>query len=379
MSRFSNAFRWGLAVGLTVAAAAAQAVDAQPDLMQEGLAAYWQGDYDQAISKLEKPAGEGSKDALFYLGEAVYFNSGRPGHWAQAYNVYKLGAQGGDKRAQFRLAEMMVMGIPTKRDVNGAFAMLRKSAEAGYVPAAEELKQALRARAMVRDTMDRFDTSTLVPTQVPEAENVEAVQFGVGPQAVCTDPKEAALLAKVGNTLYDAMQEQLLTYHYNTINDDLVVRPSLVALYAHVIESEKTAFKSCSITLGLPADATTTAMRIMDYDLVEFKTPKAKDGNFWLAPNRTDSIGFRLGASMGPKFYGNGTYGCDKDGAAQVVLKGAKPDAIKSCEPMKFGMVAATGRELKISHTDDRGMVQTQLLPEMAVFGQFKKLYYLVQ
>jgi hypothetical protein len=69
--------------------------------------------------------------------------------------------------------------------------------------------------------------------------------------------------------------------------------------------------------------------------------------------------------------------GCSKEASTQIVLNGVTPDMVKTCVTFQLGMVAATGRSLKVSQTDEKGYVYIQLLPEVVVIGQFGKVFYL--
>lgn len=365
----------------TVHAQSSEPVDPLQAAIQAGIAAFEKGDYDQAIAKLQKPAATFNGDALYYLGEAVTFHSGRTGYLKQAFNVHKLGVEAGDKRAQFRMAEMLATGVPNKQDIDGALALLRQSAEAGYVPARETLPFILQARAQAREWADKIKPANLMVTPAPEAVGMPGHLFGGDAQATCSDVREAAVLSATGRDLYDRFSGEMLQYHYNTVADAIVSRPSLVAFYAHVIAADKALFKSCAISQGVPAGAETTIKRVTPFGLVQFGgTKDQKMDPFWLVPNKLDTSGNRLGSAVGAGYFqptDTKLVGCTKEASTQIVLNGATPEVVKTCVTFQLGMVAATGRSLKVSQTDEKGYVYIQLLPEVVVIGQFGKLFYL--
>lgn len=372
---------WALAF-LFVCTCGARAASGEPaDALKAGMVAYEQGDYAAAIAQLQTPAAEGNRDALFYLGEAVAFHTARAGNLTQAYNVHKLGVDAGDRRAQFRLAEMLVTGVPAKKDVDGAFALLRKAASAEFVPATVALQQVYKARALAREWAMKITASDLGVQSTTDWGGVEGHLFGGGSQVLCANAHEAAVLSKVGNFLYDRFDDELLLSYYNTLPDGVLARPWVAAFYAHVINADKSLFPSCSISLGLPRDAVTSGRRIPAYELVEFKgAEESPSSSFWLLPNRLDTSGYRLGVQVGPSYFQSDVgelYGCPREASTQIILSGAAPDVLKQCVPLQVGMVAATGRSLKVSKPDEAGFVHSHLLPEVVVFGQFGAAYYL--
>lgn len=365
----------------TVHAQSSEPVDPLQAAIQAGIAAFEKGDYDQAIAKLQKPAATFNGDALYYLGEAVTFHAGRAGYLKQAFNVHKLGVEAGDKRAQFRMAEMLATGVPERQDIDDALTLLRQSAEAGYVPAREALPHILQARAQAREWSDKIKPADLMVTPAPEAVGMPGHLFGGDAQATCADVREAALLSATGRDLYDRYSGDLLQYHYNTVDASIVSRPSLVAFYAHVMAADRAQFKTCAITQGVPAGAETTIKRVNTFGLVQFGgTKDHKMAPFWLVPNKLDTNGNRLGSATGAGYFlptDTKLVGCSKEASTKIVLNGATPDVVKSCVSFQLGMVAATGRSLKVSQTDEKGYVYIQLLPEVVVIGQFGKLFYL--
>lgn len=365
----------------TVHAQSSEPVDPLQAGIQAGIAAFEKGDYDQAIAKLQKPAATFNGDALYYLGEAVTFHGGRSGYLKQAFNVHKLGVEADDKRSQFRMAEMLATGVPDRQDIDDALMLLRKSAEAGYVPAREALPYILQARAQAREWSDKIKPSDLMVMPAPEAVGMPGHLFGGDAQAICADVREAAVLSATGRDLYDRYSGDLLQYHYNTVDDAIVSRPSLVAFYAHVIAADRSLFKTCSISQGVPTGAETTIKRINAFGLVQFGgTKDRKMDPFWLVPNKLDTNGNRLGSAVGAGYFlptDTKLVGCSKEASTQIVLNGVTPDLVKTCVTFQLGMVAATGRSLKVSQTDEKGYVYIQLLPEVVVIGQFGKVFYL--
>lgn len=349
--------------------------------VQAGMAAYEKGDYDAAIASLQRPAGAGDRDALFYLGEAVYFHPGRAGQLLQAYQVYQLAADAGDARARFRMAEMQVLGIPHPQDVNAALASLRRASESEFAPAKLARSQIFQARTLAREWSSQIQVPTPDVQHQPERAGVEGHQFGLGAQVRCTDVQQAALLSKVGNQLYDRFADDVVLSYYNKLPDQVVARPLLAPFYAHVIESDRALFKSCSITLGLPRDAVTTGDSVPSFELTELTAPReGGEFRFWLLPNKIDVAGYRLGVQAGPPYFtaGPGTlYGCPREASDQIVNARAKPEVLKQCVALEYGSVVATGRSLKVSKSEPDGMVNTLLLPEVVVLGQFGKVFYL--
>ena len=349
--------------------------------MQAGMAAYDKGDYDAAMVALQKPAGAGDRDALFYLGESVLFNTARVGHLVQAYNVYKLAEAAGDPRARFRLAEMQVTGIPHPQDVNAALASLRRASDSEFTPAHLARTQIFKARTLAREWSSKIDVPPEAVLHQPERAGIDGHQFGIGAQVSCTRARDAALLSRVGNQLYDRFADDLALTYYSKQPDQVVARPLLAPFYAHVIESDKSLFQSCSISLGVPRDAVTTGDRIPSFDLTELAaSPEEGAARFWLLPNKVDTVGYRLGVDVGPDYFtaGAGTlYGCPREASDQIVNARAQADVLKQCVALQYGSVAATGRSLKVSKTEPDGSVSAQLLPEVVVFGQFGKMFYL--
>lgn len=376
------AFTLSLFVALPVQAAGDEPVGAVSAVSdgQAGMAAYEKGDYDAAIASLQKPAGAGDRDALFYLGESVLFNTARVGNLGQAYQVYKLAEAAGDPRARFRLAEMQAMGIPHPQDLNAALASLRRASDSEFAPAQLARTQIFKARTLAREGGGIVHVLPEDVLHQPERTGIEGPQFGLGAQVSCAHAQEAALLSKVGRQLYERFADDMVLSYYRQLPDQVVARPLLAPFYAHVIESDKSLFKSCSISQGLPPAAVTTGDSIPSFELTELQaSPEEGAARFWLLPNPTDTAGSRLGVRVGPSYFNSEAgmlYGCSREASAQIVNAGTPPEVLKQCVVLQYGSVAATGRSLKVSKTESDGSVSAQLLPEVVVFGQFGKVFY---
>ncbi|MGE5453060.1 MAG: tetratricopeptide repeat protein [Acidobacteriota bacterium] len=368
-------------VCLAWAAHAAAAPEDAATAVTAGMAAYEKGDYDAAIAALQKPAGAGDRDALFILGESVFLHTARPGNFAQAYKLYQLGAAAKDPRAEFRLAELRAIGIGEAPDIDASLAWLRRASDAEFPPAQLMRTQLFKARTQARESAALIDGAALDGVTDPTFAGIDGAQFGLGPQAQCTQAKEAALLSQVGNQLYGRFVDELILSYYSKLPDQVVARPLLAPFYAHVIASDPSLFRSCSVATGLPPDAVTTGARIPAFDLTELKT--GRDGTErrgWLLPNQIDVAGARLGVQGGPAYFNTNAgsvWGCPREASEQIVHATARPATLPSCVALQAGTVATTGRSLKVSEAQPHGFGGARLLPEVVIFGQFGKVFYL--
>lgn len=359
------------------------APEAEPaDLYQIGFAAYQAGNFDLAVKKLENPAAEGNRDALYYLAESVYFHTGRDGHLTHAFNLHKLGAKAHDPRSLFRLSEMMAVGVPEAADINRALTLLGQAAESGYKPAQLAYAAFYKARPLVQEEAALLKQFEAVIDTDPAAVS-PGHAFGVAPQVTCGDLQQAAMLSKVANQLYVTYLHELLMSYYGSEPDGVVVRPYLATFYAHVIDAGRTWFDTCRITAGVGRDAQTTGRRIKQYGLTELTDANGDaKATRWLLPFEPDASAYRLGAEVGPKAFAQQSHAwkaCPRGVLLQAVQTTNQPDLNKQCLPVEYGMAAATGRSLKASLPETNGFVPSRFYPEVQVIGQFGKVFYLWQ
>lgn len=387
-----SAKKWsvcGLGLALSVSAWAQTAAKpaAEPkepeDLYQVGFAAYQKGNFDLAVKKLEGPAVEGNRDALYYLAESVYFHTGRNGHLTQAFNLHKLAAKANDPRSLFRLSQMMAVGVPNAPDINQALQMLRQAAEAGYKPAQLADAAFYKARPLVRDEAPLLKQFEAVMEMDPAAAGTPGHAFGVAPQATCGDVMQAALLSKVANQLYVGYLRELLMDYYGSEPDGVVVRPYLATFYAHVMDADRTLFSTCQISAGVGRDVSTTGRRVNQYGLTELAaTADGQASTRWLLPFEPDASAYRLGSEVGPIVFAQQSKAwkaCPRGVLLQAVQTANQPDLNKQCLPFEYGMAAATGRSLKVSLPEMKGFTPSRFYPELVVIGQFGKVFYLWQ
>lgn len=109
-------------------------------LLEQGLKALDNKDYEKAAKFFEQAANQGNAEAQFWIGllydngDGVYMNKETAVMW------YRKSAEQGYVDAQVNLARCFGLGIGVPQDENQAVYWLRKAAEKGDIEAKEQLK-----------------------------------------------------------------------------------------------------------------------------------------------------------------------------------------------------------------------------------------------
>ncbi len=110
-------------------------------LLEQGLKALDNNDYEQAAKLFEQAAKQGNAEAQYWMGvlydngDDVYMNKETAVMW------YRKSAEQGYVDAQVNLARCFGLGIGVPQDENQAVYWLRKAAEKGDIEAQETLKK----------------------------------------------------------------------------------------------------------------------------------------------------------------------------------------------------------------------------------------------
>ncbi len=146
----SGALRWAsLAVlvvfaGVTLGLARAEERSTE-DVYNEGRYAYRSDDYTRALEILLPLAEGGHAGAQYYVGRMYEKGEGVDKDPVQTVNWYRRSADGGDPRAQYRLAVGYARGWGTlAKDETQARAWLVKAAEGGHARAQRALGHAYK-------------------------------------------------------------------------------------------------------------------------------------------------------------------------------------------------------------------------------------------
>ncbi|PWG63410.1 hypothetical protein DEM34_08870 [Spiribacter halobius] len=122
-----------LVLGLACAPLAAAAP------LEEAIAAYEAGDYEQAIPMLQEAAESGDASAMYWLGQAYDYGHGVPTDPDRALDLYWDAAEQGLPEAQAAIAYSFDEGIGLPLDDAEAIRWYRKAAEGGEVPSQRAL------------------------------------------------------------------------------------------------------------------------------------------------------------------------------------------------------------------------------------------------
>ncbi len=104
---------------------------ASADPLEDGVAAYRQGDFAAAMRLLRPLADAGDAKAAFHLGRMYALGQGVAEDPRQAVAWYRKAAQRGDGEAEFVLGVMSLDRSRATQDVTEAIAWLRKAADKG--------------------------------------------------------------------------------------------------------------------------------------------------------------------------------------------------------------------------------------------------------
>jgi TPR repeat protein len=119
--------------GVLLAAPAARAG------LEDGVAAYRNGDYAAALSVFRPLAEQGLPDAQFYLAQMYREGQGLPRDGAKARTWYARAAARGLASAQYNLGQMYRTGDGVTRDASLAALWYRQAAERGHPRAQDHL------------------------------------------------------------------------------------------------------------------------------------------------------------------------------------------------------------------------------------------------
>ncbi len=125
-------------VALAVALLIALATPSQADF-QDGLAAYWRGDYATALQEFKPLAEQGDAGVQFILGVMYQKGQGVPQDYAEAMKWFLKAAEQGDAGAQFNLGFMYAKGQGVPQDYAEAIKWYQKAAEQGDASAQNNL------------------------------------------------------------------------------------------------------------------------------------------------------------------------------------------------------------------------------------------------
>jgi uncharacterized protein len=98
---------------------------------EEGVDAYYKGDYAAAVRLLRSPADKGNAEAQFLLGDMYSKGDGAPQNLAEAIKWHRKAADQGHPEAQFRLGFIYVEGVGVSQDYAEGVSWYRKAAEHG--------------------------------------------------------------------------------------------------------------------------------------------------------------------------------------------------------------------------------------------------------
>jgi uncharacterized protein len=114
---------------LALAVGVAGSVAAGP--LEDGAAAYWQGDYATALRLIRPRAEKGDAEAQRILGHMYRWGQGVPRDFAAAMSWYHKAAEQGNADAQYNLGEIYNGGYGVPQDYAAAASWYRKAAEQG--------------------------------------------------------------------------------------------------------------------------------------------------------------------------------------------------------------------------------------------------------
>ncbi len=186
----------------------AHGVDSLSGDLEQGQAAYSQGDFETALSHFGNAAKDGDADAQYALGAMYHDGEGVARDHAIAAHWYTKAAQRGNKDAQYWLCIMHKEGMGVSRDYLESFYWCIRAAEKGNAQALFALGQYyfdglgygyyrdhVRAyiwfkRASMQgdsdaDTMLERLREDMTPLQVSEAERI-AAEWGPGEKLPCS-------------------------------------------------------------------------------------------------------------------------------------------------------------------------------------------------
>ncbi len=127
--------------------------------LEDGIAAYNEGDYGRAFGLWQPLAAGGDADAEFWMGALYDLGRGVPQSFDAAARLYRKAAEQGHANAQFNLGQMYeaAEGVPKEYHLAAAAAWYRRAADQGYSTAQGNLG-ALYAtgRGVRRDYVEAF-------------------------------------------------------------------------------------------------------------------------------------------------------------------------------------------------------------------------------
>ena len=104
---------------------------AYADDFEDGVEAYWSGDYATALAKHRPLAQSGNTRSQYRLGVMYAHGQGVRRDDQEALRWYRLAAEQGEAWAQFSLGTMYAQGWGVPRDYKAAMRWYRLSAEQG--------------------------------------------------------------------------------------------------------------------------------------------------------------------------------------------------------------------------------------------------------
>ena len=120
----------GFTLGLTASAWAG---------FDEGVEAFYRGDYETALRELRPLAEQDHAGAQSYLGFMYYKGHGVPQDYAEAVKWYRKAAEQGDAKGQYSLGVMYDIGLGVPEDDAKAVKWFRKATEQGNAKAQTNL------------------------------------------------------------------------------------------------------------------------------------------------------------------------------------------------------------------------------------------------
>jgi TPR repeat protein len=103
--------------------------------VERGLAHYERGEYERALEVLRPLALGGDREAQYHVAEIFALGKGRAADYAEAVAWYRRSAELGHADAQRSLAEMLFRGLGAERDLSQATHWYHKAAEQGQASA----------------------------------------------------------------------------------------------------------------------------------------------------------------------------------------------------------------------------------------------------
>ena len=153
------------------------------------------GDYAQAIARLEGAAAQDDDTALTLLAALHHRGEGVPKDTQRAIELYARAAELGNAEAQFNLGNIYLLGEGVKADESWALTYYRQAAAQGHELAARNMSELYRAAGLeppvfattAGDDVTRIETEADVPTQPPVAEEPLAPTTRTGYKAEDVD------------------------------------------------------------------------------------------------------------------------------------------------------------------------------------------------